>query len=87
MGFVDLHVHSNASDGTFSPSEVVRLAARTGLDAIALTDHDTTAGIAEASRAEMCIRDRDTVLRNPCRNLNCNTALLICRRTGWCGTI
>ena len=51
MGFVDLHVHSNASDGTFSPSEVVRLAARTGLDAIALTDHDTTAGIAEASRA------------------------------------
>ena len=33
MGFVDLHVHSNASDGTFSPSQVVELAKNAGLDA------------------------------------------------------
>lgn len=50
MGYVDLHVHSNASDGTLSPEEVVRLAARSGLLAIALTDHDTTAGISCAVR-------------------------------------
>lgn len=48
MGFVDLHVHSNASDGTFSPSQVVELAKNSGLDAFALTDHDTTAGVPEA---------------------------------------
>ena len=48
MDYVDLHVHSNASDGTCTPTEVVGLAARAGLKAIALTDHDTTAGIPEA---------------------------------------
>lgn len=45
---VDLHVHSNASDGTESPSEVVRLAASAGLTAVALTDHDTLEGVWEA---------------------------------------
>ena len=49
MGFVDLHVHSNASDGSHSPSEVVSLAARAGLSAIALTDHDTVDGIGQAA--------------------------------------
>lgn len=48
MGYIDLHVHSNASDGTLSPAQVVELAAREGLRAIALTDHDTVAGIREA---------------------------------------
>ena len=48
MGFVDLHVHSNASDGTFSPSQVEELGKNAGLDAFALTDHDTTAGVPEA---------------------------------------
>ena len=48
---IDLHVHSTASDGSESPTEVVRMAAAAGLKAIALTDHDTQAGIAEA-RAE-----------------------------------
>mgnify|MGYP000754156478 CR=1 FL=1 len=48
MDFVDLHVHSNASDGTCSPSQVVELAKNAGLDAFALTDHDTTAGVPEA---------------------------------------
>ena len=47
--FVDLHCHSTASDGTLSPSEVVRLAQRHGLSALALTDHDTIGGIAEAA--------------------------------------
>ena len=45
---VDLHTHSTASDGTRPPAEVVRLAAEAGLTAVALTDHDTTAGVAEA---------------------------------------
>jgi 3',5'-nucleoside bisphosphate phosphatase len=46
--FVDLHAHSTASDGTFAPAEVVRLAKQAGLVGLALTDHDTTAGLAEA---------------------------------------
>jgi predicted metal-dependent phosphoesterase TrpH len=49
MSFIDLHCHSTASDGTLPPAEVVRLAKRSGLSAMALTDHDTVAGIAEAS--------------------------------------
>ena len=53
MDYVDLHVHSNASDGTCTPTEVVGLAARAGLKAIALTDHDTTAGIPEAFWPEL----------------------------------
>lgn len=51
MKIVDLHTHSNKSDGSLSPSELVRLAARKGLSAIALTDHDTTDGIDEAMDA------------------------------------
>jgi len=47
-GFVDLHMHSTASDGSRSPAEVVRAAKRASLVAIALTDHDTVAGLAEA---------------------------------------
>ena len=47
----DLHVHSSASDGTDPPAEVMRRAARVGLDVVALTDHDTVAGHAEARAA------------------------------------
>jgi predicted metal-dependent phosphoesterase TrpH len=47
----DLHTHSNASDGTLSPAELVARAAAAGVPAIALTDHDTTEGIAEAGPA------------------------------------
>lgn len=47
-GFVDLHMHSTASDGSRSPADVVRAAKRADLVAIALTDHDTVAGLAEA---------------------------------------
>ena len=46
--FVDLHSHSTASDGAFAPAVVVQEAHKAGLAAIALTDHDTTAGLAEA---------------------------------------
>ena len=46
---VDLHTHSTASDGLLSPAELVRLAARESVDVIALTDHDTTRGMAEAA--------------------------------------
>lgn len=45
---IDLHTHSTASDGTLAPSEVVKQAYESGLAAIALTDHDTVAGIEEA---------------------------------------
>jgi hypothetical protein len=47
--FVDLHTHSTASDGARSPRDVVRAAREAGLVAIALTDHDTVDGLAEAS--------------------------------------
>ena len=48
VGFVDLHMHSTASDGSRTPSDVVRAAKAAGLAAIALTDHDSVAGLAEA---------------------------------------
>ena len=51
MELIDLHVHSNASDGTYAPAEVVRRAKEGGLKAIALTDHDTIDGLAEAVTA------------------------------------
>lgn len=56
--FVDLHAHSTASDGSRAPADVVRAAHAIGLAAIALTDHDTVAGIAEASAmgAELGVR-------------------------------
>src|ERR1700748_345494 len=47
--FVDLHTHSTASDGTFSPTELIRAAKNAGLVGIALTDHDTGNGLAEAA--------------------------------------
>ena len=47
----DLHVHSSASDGTDPPAGVMRRAALAGLDVVALTDHDTVAGLAEARAA------------------------------------
>ncbi|MGW4804271.1 PHP domain-containing protein [Kitasatospora sp. NPDC004272] len=48
---IDLHAHSNASDGTDSPAELVANAVAAGLDVVALTDHDTVAGHAEAAAA------------------------------------
>jgi 3',5'-nucleoside bisphosphate phosphatase len=48
---VDLHNHSTRSDGLLSPTQLIELAARNGVDAIALTDHDTLEGVEEAAAA------------------------------------
>jgi predicted metal-dependent phosphoesterase TrpH len=48
---IDLHTHSTASDGTDAPADLVRTAAAAGLDVVAVTDHDTTGGWAEAFAA------------------------------------
>jgi predicted metal-dependent phosphoesterase TrpH len=54
-GTIDLHIHSTASDGSVSPEGVVRRAQAAGLAAVALTDHDTLAGVPEALAAgERC---------------------------------
>ncbi|MGN0342084.1 MAG: PHP domain-containing protein [Roseburia sp.] len=50
-GRIDLHVHSTCSDGTCTPTELVELAVKTGLKAMALTDHDCITGIPEAIKA------------------------------------
>jgi predicted metal-dependent phosphoesterase TrpH len=51
MPGIDLHTHTDRSDGTFAPAELVRRAAALGLDVLAVTDHDTTAGLDEARAA------------------------------------
>ncbi|WP_300161402.1 PHP domain-containing protein [Solidesulfovibrio sp.] len=51
MALIDLHTHSTASDGSLSPGELVALAAKKGLVAVALTDHDTLEGLPEARAA------------------------------------
>ena len=51
MDRIDLHVHTTASDGTETPTEVVQQAAALGLRAIAITDHDTVAGCREGAEA------------------------------------
>ena len=48
---VDLHTHSTASDGSYSPTELVALAKNRGLSVLALTDHDTVMGLEEAEKA------------------------------------
>src|SRR5207253_2554956 len=50
-GAVDLHSHTTASDGTLTPRELVALAAKHGVRVLAITDHDSTEGIAEARLA------------------------------------
>lgn len=57
MNYIDLHVHSTASDGSYTPSELVHYAIKKGLIAFALTDHDTTSGIDEALNEAELIND------------------------------
>lgn len=57
MGQVDLHVHSTASDGKFSPEEIVAKAAGLGLRVMALTDHDSIEGVVPALRAAKAFPD------------------------------
>jgi 3',5'-nucleoside bisphosphate phosphatase len=51
LNYADLHLHTTASDGTLSPSAIVARAKEQGFSAIAITDHDTTAGLEEALAA------------------------------------
>ncbi len=55
MGLIDLHTHSNASDGTLSPKDLIYYAASKGVSVLALTDHDTVSGLAEAMAAAKLI--------------------------------
>lgn len=63
MSCFDLHSHSTASDGTLSPAELVERAAVAGVEFLALTDHDTTAGLAEARKMA---RSYDISIINGC---------------------
>ncbi|MEL7639885.1 MAG: PHP domain-containing protein [Solidesulfovibrio sp.] len=60
MALIDLHTHTTASDGSLSPAALVDLAAARGLAAVAITDHDTLAGLPEA-RAAGAVRGIDVV--------------------------
>lgn len=51
MSIIDLHTHSTASDGTLTPTELVKHASECGVSALALTDHDTVSGLQEAIAA------------------------------------
>ncbi len=53
LGGIDLHIHSTASDGTCSPSEILQMASDLGLKAIAITDHDTLEGGREVLRGPL----------------------------------
>lgn len=61
---VDLHVHSNRSDGSFTPTELVDYAMKKGLEAFALTDHDTVDGLEEALLYADYLRNKSQVSHN-----------------------
>ncbi|MEM5804700.1 MAG: PHP domain-containing protein, partial [Candidatus Aenigmatarchaeota archaeon] len=50
MEYVDLHIHSFKSDGTWKPSEIEKEAKRLGMKAFAISDHDTVAGVLECEK-------------------------------------
>lgn len=62
MDYIDLHVHSNVSDGTSTPTELVSYAYEKKLSAFALTDHDTVDGVAEAVSAAASLATEDRKL-------------------------
>ncbi|WP_035798218.1 PHP domain-containing protein [Kitasatospora mediocidica] len=68
---IDLHAHSNASDGTDSPAELVAAAVAAGLDVVALTDHDTVAGHAEAAAAVRDLPEGSSLTLLPGAELSC----------------
>ncbi len=70
MRQIDLHTHSTASDGTDTPADLVRRAHEAGLAALALTDHDTLSGLAEAAETARglgleCIRGLELAVSSP----------------------
>ena len=52
---IDLHLHSNVSDGSLRPAELMEAAAKAGVSTVSLTDHDNTAGLAEAATAAVAL--------------------------------
>lgn len=68
MSFIGLHIHSTASDGTLTPTEVVKEAKKQNLTAMALTDHDTVAGVAEA----MATAEEEKITLIPGIELTCH---------------
>jgi predicted metal-dependent phosphoesterase TrpH len=68
---IDLHAHSNASDGTDSPAELVAAAVAAGLDVVALTDHDTVAGYEEAAAAIRALPSGARLTLVPGAELSC----------------
>ena len=48
---IDLHVHTTASDGQYSPTQIIQMAAEKNIGTIAITDHDTVAGLEEGAAA------------------------------------
>ena len=72
---VDLHTHSTASDGQYSPAELVQLTKQAGVDVMALTDHDTTDGLCDALAAgtalEMTVIP-GVELSETCADIACN---------------
>jgi predicted metal-dependent phosphoesterase TrpH len=68
-GGVDLHTHTTASDGTYSPTELVAEAARRGVRVLAITDHDSTEGLAEAMAAAESYRPLEIL---PGIEINCD---------------
>ncbi|MCX4746902.1 PHP domain-containing protein [Kitasatospora sp. NBC_01287] len=68
---IDLHAHSNASDGTDSPAELVAAAVAAGLDVVALTDHDTVSGHAEAAAAVRALPAGSRLTLVPGAELSC----------------
>ena len=61
--FVDLHIHTNYSDGIFTPEQVVEYASRVGLSAISITDHDTVDGVQEAIDAGIALYNQVNYIR------------------------
>ncbi|TQF03562.1 PHP domain-containing protein [Kitasatospora acidiphila] len=68
---IDLHAHSNASDGTDTPAELVAAAVAAGLDVVALTDHDTVAGYEEAAAAVRALPAGTRLTLVPGAELSC----------------
>jgi len=51
--WADLHLHSTFSDGILTPTEIIKIASKIGIQTLAITDHDTTSGLAEAQKAAL----------------------------------
>jgi len=80
-GAVDLHSHTTASDGTLVPRELVRLAARHGVRVLAVTDHDSTGGLAEAMDEAKSLPPLEVV---PGLEINCDVAGAEVHVLGYC---